>query len=120
MPSSNFKSGGIYGDSSLSHGQILKHAVFDNVVDSYRTTLHFASINDLIAQIDELEELLLRRAPGYWLGGRYNNPVRIERRLDGETKTAYALLNQGRAVLPPSIVQPITPEVQYIEPVLIT
>jgi len=120
MPSANFKSGGIYGDSSLSHGQILKHAVFDNVVDSYRTTLHFASINDLIAQIDELEELLLRRAPGYWLGGRYNNPVRIERRLDGETKTAYALLNQGRVVLPPAIVQPITPEVQYIEPVLLT
>jgi hypothetical protein len=67
MPSSNFKSGGIYGDSSLSHGQILKHAVFDNVVDSYRTTLHFASINDLIAQIDELEELLLRRARSWVL-----------------------------------------------------
>jgi hypothetical protein len=117
LPSTQFKGGGIYGNSSLSHGQILKHAVFDNVIDTFQLTLHFASINDLIDQIDELEELLLRRAPGYWLNGRYSNPVRLERQLDGETKVAYYLLSQGRIVKPASIVHPQTPEIQYIEPI---
>lgn len=121
MPSTEFKNGGVYGNSALTHGQILKHAVFDNVIDGYRFTLHFASMNDVITQIDELEELLKRRAPGYWINnGRYTRPVWIERQLDGESKIAYSLVNQGRITLPTGIVEPITPEKQYIEPVAVT
>ena len=116
MPSAQFKGGGVYGNSSLSHGQILKHAVFDNVIDTYELTLHFASINSMIADIDELEELLMVRAPGYWLGKR-PGPTWIERRLDGETNIAYYLISQGRVTKPQSIVHPQTPEIQYIEPV---
>jgi len=119
MPSAQFKDGGVYGNSSLSHGQILKHGVFDNVIDVYRHALHFSSINGMIGDIDELEELLMVRAPGYWFGKRAG-PTWIERRLDGETNTAYALINQGRIAKPIDIVHPQTPEKQYIEPVVVT
>ena len=57
MPSSDFKDGGVYGNSSLAHGQIFKHGVFDNVIDTYQLALHFSSVNGLLADIDELEEL---------------------------------------------------------------
>ena len=86
--STTFKGGGTYGNSAVADGRILRHAVYDNVVESYRTRLTFTSTDDMISSIDDLEELLLNRAPRYWLDRFYNDPVYIKRQLDGESNAA--------------------------------
>lgn len=98
--SAMFKSSGAYTDSAIAHGQSLKHAVFDNVIESWRVGLNFNSANGLISEIDKLEELLKVRAPRYWQDRQYNQPVYISRSMSGETQTAYALISQGSIVLP--------------------
>jgi len=98
--STAFKGGGTYGNSAVASGRVLRHAVYDNVVENYRTRLTFTSTDDMINSIDDLEELLLNRAPRYWLDRFYNDPVYITRQLDGESNAGYALISQGNVVKP--------------------
>jgi hypothetical protein len=100
--STSFKNGGTYGNSAVASGRILRHAVYDNVVENYKLVLGYTSTDNMIDRIDDLEELLLNRAPRYWLDRFYNDPVYLCRQLDGETKTAYALVSQGNVVKPNS------------------
>lgn len=112
MQSAMFKGGGIYSNNALANGQLLRHAVFDNVTDTFRFAIYFGSGNDLMRQFDTLEELLKRRAPGYFLpgqnGGRYTNPVWLERQLDGESYISYYLVNGGDVQKPQTITSPVT------------
>jgi len=98
--SSTFKGGGSYGNSAIADGQVLRYAVFDNVIESFRFVLEFSNTDDMIRRIDQLEELLLYRAPRYWLNRFNNSPVYITRKLDGETNTGYALISQGNIIKP--------------------
>lgn len=95
MPVPRLKGGGVYGDSGLAHGRMLKHARFDNVTDIFRFGLRFSSINDMIRQFSAIEELLMVRAPGYWQRDPRYGPVWLERQLDGESETAYYLVDHG-------------------------
>jgi len=81
--STTFKGGGSYGNSAVADGRILRHAVYDNVVENYKLVLGFTDTDNMISRIDDLEELLLRRAPDYWLDRFNNSPVYITRQLDG-------------------------------------
>ena len=98
--STAFKGGGTYGNSAVADGRILRHAVFDNVTENFKLVETFSDTDDMINRIDDLEELLLNRAPRYWLDRFYNDPVYITRQLDGESKTGYALISQGNVVKP--------------------
>lgn len=89
------KGGGVYGDSGLAHGRMLKHGRFDNVTDVFRFGFRFSSINDMIRQFSLIEELLMVRAPGYWQRDPRYGPVWLERQLDGESETAYYLVDYG-------------------------
>ncbi len=97
-----FKGGGYYSKSAMAHGNQLRHAQFDNVIESLRLKLDFeADSSDLmINQIDMLEELGMVRAPRYWTDRRCHSPVWIERQMNNETGTAYCLVNQARLTLP--------------------
>ena len=119
MPSAAFKNGGIYGNSAMADGRVLHYTVFDNVIENFRFVLDFSSINDMIFQINNLEELLVTRAPRYWEDRHYNNPVWIERKLDGESKTSYALISQGQTSKPNDIFSSNTPINQAIQPLLV-
>jgi hypothetical protein len=100
--SADFKDGGHYSNSAMAHGNQLRHAQFDNVLETMQLKLSFTGdeSNQMINQIDMFEELLKVRAPRYWIDRRCHRPVWIERKLSGETGTAYCLINQGRLALP--------------------
>lgn len=100
MRTAQFKGGGYYANSTVAHGQMLRHGVFDNVVESFRAQLRFFGADGMISEIDTLEELLLRRAPRYWTKRREHTPVYLVRALPGETNLAYALLSQGSVLQP--------------------
>src|SRR3972149_931443 len=95
-----FKGGGFYSDSLMAHGSQLRHAVFDNVIESWQSRLSFETIDIMLNQINMLQELLQVRAPRYWLERRWHTPVWVERQLEDETNKGYALLNQGNIALP--------------------
>lgn len=118
MPSAGYKSGGIFGNNALADGQILKHFAFDNVVEQFRFALHFSNTNNMLDQIDELEELLTIRAPEYWLFRR-RNPVRLERRLEGESSISYMLVNYGLLTKTVGIVSPWLEEIGHLQPLMV-
>lgn len=97
-----FKAGGYYSKASMAHGQQLRHAQFDNVIESLRLKLDFQSEETdlMLNQIDMLEELCMVRAPRYWTDRRCHAPVWIERQANNETGTAYCLVNQAKLTLP--------------------
>ena len=70
--STAFKGGGTYGNSAVADGRILRHAVFDNVTENFKLVETFSDTDDMINRIDDLEELILNRAPRYWLDRFYN------------------------------------------------
>lgn len=121
MQSAAFKGGGYYANSMLAHGQILRHAVFDNVTESFRTHLKTYSPDGMIQEVDILEELLLRRAPRYWTKRREYSPVYITRALPGESNLAYALLSQGSVLKPQNLWSAqCTMETGLLKPVLVS
>lgn len=89
------KGGGSRSGSSLAHGSRLKHAVFDDVVAGFSFALRFGNTDDMERRIDELEELLLVRAVRYWTDRNYHKPVWLERKLDGASNKAYALVDSA-------------------------
>jgi hypothetical protein len=97
-----FKSGGYYSDSVMAHGQQLRHAQFDNVIEALHLKLDFETeeTDQMLNQIDMLEELCMVRAPRYWTDRRCHSPVWIERQMNNETGTAYCLINQAKLSLP--------------------
>lgn len=100
--SAAFKGGGYYSNALMSHGQQLRHAKFDNVVEALLLKLAFTASepDQFINQVDMLEELGMVRAPQYWIDPRNHSPVWLERQLDGETGTAYCLVNQAKLSYP--------------------
>ena len=119
MPSATMKGGGVYGNSAMTDGRVLHHTVFDNVTENFRFVLDFSSINDMVRRMNELEELLVTRAPRYWQDRHYNKPVWIERKMDGESQTSYALISLGQISRPTDIFSNDTPLNQAIQPLLV-
>jgi hypothetical protein len=121
LRSSEFKAGGYYADSLMADGQQLRHAAFDNVTEAWQCGLNFYSADGMLFHLDTLEELLCVRAPRYWTDRRYHKPVWLERRLPGESNTAYALVSQGRVSLPQDAFdRTCTVDNGLLEPVLLS
>lgn len=97
------KGGGVRSGSSLADGTRLKQAVFDDVVAGFSFALRFGNTDDMERRIDELEELLLVRAVRYWTDRHYHKPVWLERKLDGASNTAYALVDSAVSFERPNI-----------------
>lgn len=117
-----FKGGGYYSQSAMANGKQLRHTQFDNVIESLRLKLAFASDETdlMINQIDMLEELGMVRAPRYWTDRRCYKPVWIERQMDGETGAAYCLINQARLTLPNDTWNSCAHSDGILEPYLLT
>jgi hypothetical protein len=118
--SAAFKGGGYYANSLMVDGQQLRHTAFDNVVESWQCALQFYSSDGMLFHIDTLEELLCSRAPRYWTDRRYHKPVWLERKLPGESNTAYAFISQGQITLPQDTFDVCTADNGLLTPVLLT
>lgn len=110
-----------YADSKMAHGQQLRYAAFDNVVESWEVKLNFYSADGLLDQWDMLEELLKVRAPRYWTDRRYHKPVYVKRQLSGETNPAYYLINEGSLLCPQTIWNRVSTLANgVLQPILLT
>ncbi len=98
--SAGFKGGGTYGSSVMNDGNVLRHVAFDNVLERFTLRLQFEDTDNMIKRVDDLEELLLNRAPAYFEDRHNNNPVYIIKKLDGESNSAYAVINTGTVTKP--------------------
>lgn len=88
--------------NTTAHGSRLKHARFNNVVETMRLALWHFGANSLIYEVDRLEELLTVRAVRYWTDPQYNKPVYMIRKLNGEANESYFTIYYGRVNKPPS------------------